>query len=297
MGKYAIVDLGSNTIRLSVYEKKAENDFHLLFSEKETAGLASYIEKGVLSPQGISRACEALENFQHLLRLFGMEEMHVFATASLRNICNTKEAVEEIQQRTGLKIDVISGEQEARLGYYGALASSHLKQGVLFDIGGGSTELVAFSHGEILSAQSLAIGSLNLFRENVSGIWPKDSEIKTITEQISKTLEQANLPEKSVKYLCGVGGTARAVLKIANVYHQLPADNRTLTRSQLTEVCLRLQQKKKKTRDLALRICPERIHTIIPGTLLIKTLCDMLCSQEIYISPYGVREGYLCRNI
>ena len=105
------------------------------------------------------------------------------------------------------------------------------------------------------------------------------------------------MPEKSVKYLCGVGGTARAVLKIANVYHQLPADNRTLTRSQLTEVCLRLQQKKKKTRDLALRICPERIHTIIPGTLLMKTLCNMLCSHEIYISPYGVREGYLCRNI
>ena len=297
MRKYAIVDLGSNTIRLSVYERKDDNSFHLLFSEKETAGLAGYIEKGIMTPPGISRACEALENFHHLLRLFGMDEMRVFATASLRNIRNTQEAVKEIWKRTGLQVDVLSGEQEARLGYYGALSSAKLNKGALFDIGGGSTELVTFSEGKILSAQSLDIGSLNLFQKNVTGIWPKKSEISAIIHQIKGTLKQAHLPKEPVKHLCGVGGTARAVLKIANVYHRLPLENRRLSCIQLEDVCILLQQKGRKARDLTLRMCPDRIHTIIPGILLMYTLCSVLGCQDIYISPYGVREGYLCQKI
>lgn len=294
MKKHAIVDLGSNTIRLSVYEEKPDGSYHLLFSEKETAGLAGYIEKGMLTEPGIARACEALDNFHHLLRIFGMEEMRVFATASLRNIKNTWEATQAIQARTGLSIDVISGEQEARLSYYGALSQARLEHGMLFDIGGGSTELVAFAAGRIQMAQSFSIGSLNLFQNHVSEIWPKKSEIKDIVQEIREVLKPVKEKGWSAAHLCGVGGTARAALKIANVYHRLPKDNRMLVCSQVSEVCQALERGDKKARDLVLRVCPERVHTIIPGMLLLDTLGEILCCEDIYISPYGVREGYLC---
>lgn len=97
--KYAIVDLGSNTIRLSVYLSLEDGGFRLLFSEKEMAGLAGYIKKGIMSQEGIEKACAVLQDFQVLLAQFGMEEMHVFATAPLRNIQNTDEAVEQILHR------------------------------------------------------------------------------------------------------------------------------------------------------------------------------------------------------
>lgn len=87
--KYAIVDLGSNTIRLSVYQTQEDGRFRLLFSEKETAGLANYISGGRMRPEGIVRAGEVLMDFKRLLMQFAMEELHVFATASLRNIRNT----------------------------------------------------------------------------------------------------------------------------------------------------------------------------------------------------------------
>ncbi|MFR6041112.1 MAG: phosphatase, partial [Dysosmobacter welbionis] len=116
--KFAIVDLGSNTIRLSVYNTLPEGGFDLLFSEKEMAGLVSYVHGGVLSPEGIQRACGAIRDFQALLRQFDLDAPHVFATASLRNIRNTEEAVEQIRAATGVGVDVISSELEARLGYY-----------------------------------------------------------------------------------------------------------------------------------------------------------------------------------
>ena len=297
MTKYAIVDLGSNTIRLSVYEKKDGGDFDLLFSEKEMAGLAGYIEKGVMTEPGIARACEALWHFRYLLHLFGMEEMHVFATASLRNVTNTQEVVDEIRSRTGIRVEVISGEQEARLGYYGALISAKLEQGALFDVGGGSTELVTFADGRILSAQSLDIGSLNLFQKHVEGLWPKKAEVTQIIEHINEELRLLRLPREPVAHLCGVGGTARAVLRLCGLVHRLPRQCRTLTAAQLDEVCMILQQRERKTRDLVLRACPDRVHTIIPGALLIQTLCRTLHCQDLFVSPYGVREGYLCQKI
>ena len=146
--KFAIVDLGSNTIRLSVYNTLPEGGFDLLFSEKEMAGLVSYVHGGVLSPEGIQRACGAIRDFQALLRQFDLDAPHVFATASLRNIRNTEEAVEQIRAATGVGVDVISGELEARLGYYGARTATDLQDGAMFDIGGGSAEVLEVRAGE-----------------------------------------------------------------------------------------------------------------------------------------------------
>lgn len=175
--KFAIVDLGSNTIRLSVYNTLPEGGFDLLFSEKEMAGLVSYVHGGVLSPEGIQRACGAIRDFQALLRQFDLDAPHVFATASLRNIRNTEEAVEQIRAATGVGVDVISGELEARLGYYGARTATDLQDGAMFDIGGGSAEVLEVRAGEVKKAQSLPIGSLELFNRCVDGLWPKKKEL------------------------------------------------------------------------------------------------------------------------
>ena len=181
--KFAIVDLGSNTIRLSVYNTLPEGGFDLLFSEKEMAGLVSYVHGGVLSPEGIQRACGAIRDFQALLRQFDLDAPHVFATASLRNIRNTEEAVEQIRAATGVGVDVISGELEARLGYYGARTATDLQDGAMFDIGGGSAEVLEVRAGEVKKAQSLPIGSLELFNRCVDGLWPKKKELERIQER------------------------------------------------------------------------------------------------------------------
>ena len=88
---FAVVDLGSNTIRMTLYDVQEQGGFQALFSEKRMAGLVNYIQGGSLSRAGIEVACSALRGFQRLLAQFGPVPMHVFATASLRNIRNTEE--------------------------------------------------------------------------------------------------------------------------------------------------------------------------------------------------------------
>ena len=295
--KIAIVDLGSNTIRLSVYHTLPDGRFELLFSEKEMAGLVSYVRGGRLSPEGIQRACTGIRDFQGLLRQFDMGAPHVFATASLRNIRNTEEAVAQIREATGVEVDVISGELEAKLGYYGTSLATNLRDGAVFDIGGGSTEILEVRGGEIRKAQSLPIGSLALFNTCVDGLWPKKKELKKIRTAVVSALKEAWLPEQRVEKVCGVGGTARAVLKIANAWYEKPAGNRSLTPAEVRRLTRLLLERDHQARKLILRSCPDRVHTILPGMMLMNTLTEKLCCGELYISPYGVREGYLCHKL
>lgn len=92
--KYAITDLGSNTIRLCVFNTLENGNFETLFTKKVMAGLAGYVENGIMTPDGINQACAVLLDFQFLLKQLGIDTMYPFATASLRNIKNTEETIE-----------------------------------------------------------------------------------------------------------------------------------------------------------------------------------------------------------
>ena len=138
-----IVDLGSNTIRLSIYHCDG-GQFRLLLNKKTMAGLAGYVRHGVLSDSGILVACRTLAAYRALLDNFSVRDMHVFATASLRNITNTAEAVQTIRDITGITVEVLSGEEEAALSFKGAVLPGGVSTGLLADIGGGSFELVAY---------------------------------------------------------------------------------------------------------------------------------------------------------
>ena len=160
--KYALIDMGSNSIRLTVYDLD-KSGFKILFKEKIMAGLAGYVEHGRLTQDGIDCACSSLREFQTTLELLHIGHLAVFATASLRNISNTSQAVEQIRQETGVEVEVLSGEAEAAYGFYGAVCDTELAEGLFGDIGGASTEVVTFSGGKLSGATSLPIGSLAAF--------------------------------------------------------------------------------------------------------------------------------------
>ena len=194
-------------------------------------------------------------------------------------------------------MDVISGEMEAKLGYYGAMLENDLRTGAMFDIGGGSTEILEVRDGEICQAQSLAVGSLNLFNQCVSKIWPKKEELRAMEKRVDEALQSADIAEEKAERACGIGGTARAVLKIANAYFGKDPDNRTLLLEEIEEICGLLCRRGDEARRLILRVCPDRIHTIIPGSMMMNALGHKLCRDRIFVSQYGVREGYLCHKL
>ena len=127
--KCGVIDIGSNSMRLTVYDAE-RNTFRILFKEKIMTALASYVEYGALSEEGIESACSGLMEFRERLEVLEIRDIYVFATASLRNITNTEDALNQIYAKTGFAVEVISGYEEALYGFSGAMCDVAATDGI-----------------------------------------------------------------------------------------------------------------------------------------------------------------------
>lgn len=295
--KCGIVDVGSNTIRLSIYHWEGQK-FKLLMNKKEMAGLAGYIKNGLLSDSGILVACRVLAGFKALLRNFDIADLYVFGTASLRNIVNTEEALETIEAVTGIKVEVLSGADEAAFSFLGATVGGGAPgSGMLADVGGGSTELVAYRDGAITSGCSLPMGSLSLFTKHVSGLFPTKEERKAIRSDVREELEKAKTAGLRCSHLTGVGGTFRAAAKLCNDLSGADPDNRIIPAGEIHALYKGLKKGDQDTLRQILRSVPDRVHTILPGLAILTAILDAYEVSTVSVSACGVREGYLLSRV
>ena len=297
--KQAVIDIGSNSVRLTVYETDG-TEFKILFREKIMAGLAGYVDKsGNLTAGGIECACSGLKIFSDILNSLHIENTAVFATASLRNINNTDEATAQIKAACGYPIEILSEKDEALCGYYGAMREFELPDGAFIDVGGGSTEVVTFENAKIIDCNSFPIGSLSLYSSCVKKILPGKGSQERILCEIKKQTDGSKVFSSYAKrsVLTGVGGTARALLKLAKNCFELPDSCRCISAYQLERLCGFLCSGSKKATDLILKLEPDRIHTLVPGTMILYHIFCLLGADELIVSKYGVREGYLCTKL
>lgn len=296
--KYSVIDIGSNSMRLTVYKVK-NGTFKILFKDKKMAGLAGYVEKGRISKRGIRRACDLLMEFKSTLESFDItDRVYVFATASLRNIINSDEAAARITEETGFRIDIVTGEQEAMLGYEGVMRELYISDGIFIDIGGASTEMVMFERGKTHSPRSYPMGSLKLYKDCVKHILPGKSSLERIKKAINTELKRQPIKVISPynKLIC-TGGTARSVFKFARYLDIIPATSNMMLAKDLKKVGRVLTGDRKKAADIILKVDPERIHTIIPGYMILQSIADQTGANKIIVGNYGVREGYLCQKV
>lgn len=300
---YGVIDIGSNTIRMTIY--KVENvKFRVLLHKKDATGLASYVKNGAMSKQGIEKACHVLNKYRMILENFNVQNKYAFATAAFRNISNSREAVDEIEQQTNLKIEVISGEEEGKLSFIGASRLQSLSDGILIDIGGGSTELVIYKKGIYQKALSLQIGSLSAYRDYIVGLHPTIEEKEKIERAVLGKLEQTDdkdFTHAQYKFGYGVGGTVRAVNKLKqNFYQNLQWRNELESKDvyQITEVLMQEREKApRQLLDVISRIAPYRLRTLMPGLIILNTLLKKYESCLLRVSMSGVREGYLYSKV
>ncbi len=293
---YAVIDIGSNTIRLSIY-KQIGADFQLMFNQKQMAGLAGYIDhEGYMSTSGLQKAVNTLNGFKQIITNIVVKQVFVFATASLRNIKNSAQALAFINRETGFDIDLVSGANEALYAFIGATHLHNLKQGMLIDIGGGSTELACYSDGKIEKAYSMPIGSLNLYKKHVHDILPTAKEREKINLHIKKELNKIELPQ-NYPLVCGVGGTVRAACKLHNALYHLPEANNAVEAAKIAMMLEHFYDDHKFATNKILKVVPDRIHTTLPGMAILAEIFAAYGSEQLLVSNYGVREGYLYTKI
>ncbi len=286
---YAVIDIGSNTIRLKIY--KVENDkLKAIIDKKEFSKLISYRSLDKLTLEGINECARVLNEYNQIISLLKVEKCYVFATASLRNISNTEEVLTQIKELTGFDVQILSGEDEALYSYLGVSLSIKTENGVVLDIGGGSLELTFFEHKEVKQRKSIPTGSLNMQEAFLNKKNVLDFKTKKMEKYIIKLLNNENISEKR-GIIYGVGGSIRALLKIKK--KETGLEETGFTYLDVKRWYKMLNENPNEWLKLVLNVVPERALTVSTSLIIIKTVMKYIEAKNIVVCDGGVREGYL----
>lgn len=306
MPNYGVIDLGSNTVRLVVYEVRDDSlrtytskDFKSLISDKVMAGLAAHVTgDGTFSDTGIARAVSVLKGHMKCARYFRCKRLDVFATAVLRNCTNSAAATAAIEEGAGTAINLLSAHDEAHLGFVGATCDRAIEQGTLVDIGGGSTELTRIQDGRDFDDTSIGQGSLSSYAQFVDRILPTSEEMAAIAGALWERV--GSLPDPHVydtPRLYGIGGSVRAAAKMHAQAFGDGTRPRELARAQVARIVDLCRTDPGSYAHLALKAAAERVHTLTPGCVILLELMERFGAGTLEICKYGVREGYLIERM
>ena len=210
----AIIDIGSNSARLVIFEKTSRYGFHLICEQKSKVriGEGAYEKEGYLQPIGIKRAFLTLKSFLHTIQKYQVHKTLCVATSALRDAPNGKLFVKWIQSELGLAIKIIDGNREAK---YGAIAANNLlpiHEGITIDIGGGSSDMALIQNGKLFDTYSLNLGTVRLKELFFDKEMPLSEINNKAKAYIRNELEK--LPKHFRHSLAiGIGGTARTLSK------------------------------------------------------------------------------------
>ncbi len=290
----AIIDIGSNSARLVIFEKTSRYGFHLICEQKSKVriGEAAYEKEGYLHPIGIKRAYFTLKSFLHTIDKYQANKTLCVATSALRDAPNGKEFVQWIKKELGLSIKVIDGNKEAKYGGIAAVNLLPISEGISIDIGGGSSDMTLIKHGYIVDTYSLDLGTVRL-KELFFDKGVNPSEINEKAKAyIQHELEK--LPEHFRHTLAiGIGGTARTLSKGIMKQVAYPLDklhaftyNVNEHRSYLDAIPL---SSAKNLKRFGLK--KNRYDTIREGTLIFNEILSHIGTKTVISSAAGVREG------
>lgn len=285
--KYAVVDTGSNTIRMSVYDCSGDV-INEIFTEVVFANLAAHIKERELTDEGILVCCDAIKKHEETAKEYAAE-FHVFATAAIRNAKNCEKVVKRVKELTNIDLKILSGTDEGELSFLGACTDFSTQTGIMADVGGGSSEIIAFENGKIKALLSIPLGSLSAYKRFVSGEIPTADEAENIMNEIKNHLDK-NDKLKNIKSdtLCFVGGGVLASQKLSQIF--LKSDN--LTASGINTL-LSLFVARENALTILENLIPKRKLTITPGLCIYSALCKYFGAKNIEISDKGIKEGYV----
>jgi len=285
----AVIDIGSNSIRMAIYEKTSRYAFRLLHEEKSRVRISenAYKNSGNLQAVPMQRAYNALENFLSIADSFHTKKILCVATSALRDAPNQKEFIHKVRNKLKLNIKVIDGEKEA---YYGAMACANLlpklHTSLSIDIGGGSTEFALIDDKKISNTLSLDLGTVRL-----KELFCDDANLEDAITYIDKQLEFLDKVEATT--LVGVGGTFRAIAEVVMQEIGYPLDkihaftyNSTYFEDFISRI---LQADTKQLKELGMK--ENRFDVIKPGALILQRVIKKLRPQTLMASGVGVREG------
>jgi len=293
-----IIDIGSNSMRMVVFQKSSRFAFHLLNETKSRVKISQgcYENGGNLQPLPLQRAFDSLKSFLNISKALKSRKIICVATSALRDAPNANIFINKIRNELKLNIKVINGEKEAFYGGVAAVNLLHQNEFVTIDIGGGSTEFCFIKEGKIIKSISLDIGTVRIKELYFSKKNMNDAKAY-IVEQL-KTIKNLNLDIP--KTCVSIGGTVRALAKTIMEKQNYPLDvihgftYKYADEKKLFEKIINAQSNE-ELKELGVK--KDRFDTICEGTFIFDTILKELNLEKVITSGVGVREGVYLNDL
>ena len=292
--RVAVIDIGSNSIRLVVFDglKRAPAT---VFNEKVLCGLGRGVQTtGCLNPEGVALAIPNLVRFTALVSAMGIDRVELIATAAVRDADDGADFCQTVEAACGHSVRVLSGAEEAQFAALGVIAGNPSADGILGDLGGGSLELVEVKGGQIGRATTLALGPLRLMESC-------GDHRQKARSKIDDTLSKVDwLAAGEGRAFYPVGGAWRnlARLHIEQKQHPLHAiHGHTIAYDEAIKLARLVSRQGKSSLSSIDFISRRRRETLPLASLVLGRTLRATGSKEIFFSTYGLREGYIFNQL
>lgn len=281
--KYAAIDIGSNAARLLIGQLAVENGHHYVQKVSYTRlplRLGEEVfENGELSSKKIGDFVKTMQAFSLISEIFEVNAIRACATSAMRDARNGAEVIEQVKEKTGIEIEVISGDEEARLifGTFSLMDISNEKPYLVIDVGGGSTEINVFEHGQRVAAKSFDIGTVRMLKGKVA-----KKDWKALKDWIKTHVED------NPHAVYGTGGNINKIHKLLGVKEKEPVRYRDMKTLWKELAPLTIGQRM----DLY-QLKPDRADVIIPALEIFSFCMNNLKCKELYVPKIGLSDGII----
>jgi exopolyphosphatase/guanosine-5'-triphosphate,3'-diphosphate pyrophosphatase len=292
-----IIDIGSNTVRLAVYQLTDTGAYRVLDQGRWPARLSQKMDaKGFLSDEAVDELADVLRHFCQICRKHGAERIRAVATAAIRQAVNRDSIIKRLQSSTGLSIEILSGEDEARIGSRAVLNSLNLTDGFVVDIGGGSTEITLVRNRKVESAVSFPIGCVNASARFALGDGPvPTSLLLDIQSEVGSLLDKEKWISRNHGLpLIGLGGTVRALGKLHQretgyPFHQLHGYE--IRKSDISQTLDNLAALSLEQRRKLPGLSKDRGDVIVTGLAILNEVVKQTQTTSLVVCGAGLRDG------
>ncbi|KAB3531786.1 exopolyphosphatase [Alkaliphilus serpentinus] len=299
--KYAIIDLGSNSVRMIIMKIFNDNSYKLIDQVKEMVRLSEGMgEEKTLKPLAIKRTMEALKFFKKLIEVHSVDNTYMVATAAVRNATNQEFFLEKVKQEVGFDFTVITGKEEAYYAYLGVINTIDIEDCVMIDIGGASTEIGWIQNRRLKESISLPFGAVIMTEKFMLKDKISSQRLKRLEEFFKK--EFSNIPwlkETQGLPVVGLGGTIRALAKIDRNrvgFNLISLHNYQMNLDEVSYGYNLVSRANYQERKNIPGVNKERADIIVGGLVPIRYLLEYIKSDKLIISGNGLREGVFYHN-
>ncbi|MGV2622881.1 UNVERIFIED_CONTAM: Ppx/GppA family phosphatase [Halobacillus marinus] len=292
---YAIIDVGSNTMRLVIYRRDNGGRFREIENVKAVARLRSHLQDdGTLSNAGMDTLLRTLKGFSEVVLSYRLEELICVATATIRQAGNQEDIIRAVSDETGFDMRILTEQEEAYYGYLAVVNSTPVKEGITIDIGGGSTEVTYFKDRQLIDSHSFPFGALTLKQDFFADDLPSEEELGELRRYL---LEQFGtlpwLKDRRVPVI-GIGGGARNLVQIDQNMKEYPLAGLHQYRMKENDLAFiknylhtLSMEKLQKVEGLS----KDRADIILPATEVFHCLYDRTAATSFILSRKGLRDG------